>query len=141
MRSHLRTVFAIIVGIITSGLVTLITEMLSHSLLGDGSAMPNPDDAAAVAAYAEQMPFGMLISLLVAWCGGAFAGSLVASVLAPSFEKLVTTAVGASVLGLTVMNFFQFPHPTWLMISAVLLIPVASWLAIPRRRGGRRSTP
>lgn len=140
MRSYLRTAFAIIVGIITSGVVILITEMLSHSLLGNGSAMPNPEDAAAVAAYAEQMPFGILFSLLLAWCGGAFAGSLVASKLAPSLEKLVTTAVGVSVLGLTVMNFFQFPHPTWLMISAVLLIPVASWLAIPRGPSGRRST-
>lgn len=133
MNPVLRRVLAILSGVVAGALVIAVVEMLGHSLFGVGGAMPDPSDAAAVRAYADGMSFAALASLLVGWCAGAYVGSLVAIRIARGSERLVTLAVGGFVLFATVMNFFQFPHPLWLMVSAIVLIPVASWFAIGRR--------
>lgn len=132
MNPVLRRVLAILAGVVTGALVIGSVEMLGHSLFGVGNAMPDPSDAVAVRAYADGMSFAALASLLVAWCAGAYVGSLVAIRIAGGSERVMTLIVGGFVLFATVMNFFQFPHPLWLMVSAIVLIPVASWLAIGR---------
>lgn len=132
MNPILRRVLAVVSGVVASSLVILAIEAASHALLANGVVMPDVNDADAVRTYADSMSFAQLASLLVAWCAGSFVGSSVGIWLAKGSEKTVSLVVGAFVLGATVMNFFQFPHPTWLMVSAVVLIPVASWLAIPR---------
>lgn len=138
MNPVLRRVLAILAGVVAGGLLIAGVEMLGHSLFAGGSPMPDASDPAAVRAYAEGMSFAALASLLVAWCAGAYGGSLIAIRIAGGNERLMTLVVGGFVLFATVMNFFQFPHPTWLMVSALVLIPVASWLAIPRGSGGTR---
>ncbi|MEY3385365.1 MAG: hypothetical protein RIR53_176 [Bacteroidota bacterium] len=132
MNPILRRVLAVVAGVVASSLVILAIEDASHALLSNGVVMPDVNDADAVRTYADSMSFAQLASLLVAWCAGSFVGSSVGIRLAGGAERTVSLVVGAFVLGATVMNFFQFPHPTWLMVSAVVLIPVASWLAIPR---------
>ena len=132
MNPTLRRILAILAGTVVSSLVILAVEAVGHTMLADGVAMPDGSDPIAVQAYADSMSFGQLASLLVAWCAGSFVGSSVGIRLAGGAERTVSLVVGAFVLGATVMNFFQFPHPVWLMVSAVVLIPIASWIAIPR---------
>ncbi len=107
-------------------------EMLGHSLFMNGAPMPSATDPSAVKAYSESLGFGALASLLVAWCAGAYIGSIVAIRIAGSAERAMTLVIGGFLLASTVMNFLNFPHPMWLMVSAVVLIPVCAWLAIPR---------
>lgn len=133
MNPLVRRVLAILSGVVVSGLVIGGVEMLGHSLFGVGGAMPDQSDAAAVRAYAEGMSFAALASLLVGWCAGAYVGSLLAIRIARGSERLMTLIVGGFVLFATVMNFFDFPHPLWLMVSAIILIPVCAWLAMPRQ--------
>ena len=136
MHPVLRRILAAIAGVIVSGIVIAAIEYLGHSLFLGQSVMPDVNDEAAVRDYAAQLPLGALVSLLVAWTAGTYAGSFVACRIAQTRVHLSAIAVGLFVLLATVMNFFQFPHPMWLMIGAFLLIPVASWLAIPRLSGG-----
>ncbi|MFN6135057.1 MAG: hypothetical protein ACK475_02105 [Bacteroidota bacterium] len=133
MNSTIRTVLAVLSGVIASALVIAAVEMFGHSLFMNGAAVPAPADMSAVQAYAEGMSFGALASLLVAWCAGAYIGSMVAIRIVKGAERVTTLWVGGFVLAATVMNFFQFPHPIWLMVGAIVLIPVASWLAFPRK--------
>ncbi len=133
MNSTIRTVLAVLSGVIASALVIAAIEMFGHSLFMNGAAMPAPADTSAVQAYAEGMSFGALATLLVAWCAGAYIGSMVAIRIAKGAERVTTLLVGGFILAATVMNFFQFPHPAWLMISAIILIPTCAWLAMPRR--------
>lgn len=133
MNHILRRTLAVLAGMIASGLVVAAIEMLGHSLFMGSAAMPSSNDPLAVQAYAEGLNFGALASLLVAWCAGAYIGSMVAIRIAKGAERVTTLLVGGFILAATVMNFFQFPHPIWLMVGAIVLIPVASWLAIPRK--------
>lgn len=133
MNTTIRKIVAVLLGVIASGLVVAAIEMLGHSLFMDGAPMPSANDPAAVQAYAESLSFGALASLLVAWCAGAYVGSMVAIRIAGGAERVITLVVGGFILAATVMNFFQFPHPAWLMISAIVLIPICAWLAMPRR--------
>jgi hypothetical protein len=135
MNPILRRTLAVLAGMIASGLVVAAIEMLGHSLFMGSAAMPSSNDPLAMQAYAEGLNFGALASLLVAWCAGAYIGSMVAIGIAKGAERMMTLFVGGFVLVATVMNFFQFPHPTWLMVGAIVLIPVSSWLAIPRKQG------
>lgn len=130
MNPALRRVFAIMVGVVAGALVIGGVEMLGHSLFGMGESMPDPSDPAAVQAYADGMSFAALASLLVGWCAGAYVGSLVAIRIAGGSQRLITFVVGGFVLFVTAMNFFQFPHPLWLMVSAFVLIPLCAWLAM-----------
>lgn len=133
MNPILRRVLSISAGVIASGLVIAALEMFGHALFMDGAPMPPSADPAAVQAYAKSLSFGALASLLVAWCAGAYIGSMVAIRIAGGSERMMTLVVGGFILAATVMNFFQFPHPAWLMISAIILIPTCAWLAMPRR--------
>ena len=136
MHPVLRRILAAVAGVIVSGIVIAGIEYLGHSLFLGQSVMPDVNDRAAVREYAAQLPLGALVSLLVAWTLGTYAGSFVACRVAQTRVHLSAIAVGLFVLLATLMNFFQFPHPLWLMIGAFILIPVASWLAIPRLSGG-----
>ncbi|MFM8770644.1 MAG: hypothetical protein ACKOE4_01275 [Candidatus Kapaibacterium sp.] len=132
MNPLLRPVLAVLSGVIASGLVVAAIEMLGHSLFMNGAPMPSTTDPSAVNAYSESLGFGVLVSLLIAWCAGAYVGSMVAMRIARGDEKRSSMVIGGFVLAGAVMNFFQFPHPAWLMVSAVILIPVCAWLAIRR---------
>ncbi|MBU3678468.1 MAG: hypothetical protein FGM32_02530 [Candidatus Kapabacteria bacterium] len=136
MKPNLRRLLATISGLAAGILVIAALEMFGHALFMNGAPMPSATDPAAVQAYAEGMSFGALATLLVAWCAGAYVGTVVAVRVARGAERTMSLLIGGFVLASTVMNFFQFPHPMWLMISAIVLIPVASWLAIPRRSAG-----
>jgi hypothetical protein len=145
MKQILRRWLAVLSGVFASGLTVAAIEMLGHSLFMNGAPMPSTADPEAVRTYAESLSFGALASLLVAWCAGAYIGTMVAIMVARSLgsnstadrlvggvEKMMSLVIGGFVLASTAMNFFQFPHPMWLMISAFVLIPIASWIAIPR---------
>lgn len=133
MNPILRRVLAVLSGVVASGLVVAAIEMFGHSIFMNGAQMPSAADPSAVRAYSESLSFGALASLLVAWCAGAYVGSMVAIRVAGGAERMMTLVIGGFLLASTMMNFFQFPHPMWLMVSAVVLIPVCAWLAIPGR--------
>ncbi|MBU3698919.1 MAG: hypothetical protein FGM33_02760 [Candidatus Kapabacteria bacterium] len=131
MNPILRRVLAVVTGVVASSLVIMAVEFAGHAVLSGGSLIP--DENHEVLLDAKSLSFEQLVSLLVAWSAGSFVGSYVGIRIAGGAEKMISLLIGAFVLAATVMNFFQFPHPTWLMVSAIVLIPVASWLAIPRQ--------
>ncbi len=145
MKQKLYRWLAVLSGVFASGLTVAAIEMLGHSLFMNGAPMPSTNDPETVKAYAESLGFGALASLLVAWCAGAYIGTMVAiraaralgsistvDRLVGGVERMMSLVIGGFVLASAAMNFLQFPHPLWLMISAVVLIPVAAWLAIGR---------
>jgi hypothetical protein len=132
MHPVFRRILAAIAGVVASVIVIAGVEYLGHSLFLGSTIMSDMNNEAAVRDYAAQLPLGVLISLLVAWTAGTYVGSFVACRIAQTRVHLSAIAVGFFVLLATVMNFLQFPHPMWLMISAFVLIPIASWIAIPR---------
>lgn len=125
----LRRVLGSITGVVTAMAVIMIVESIGHSIAG-GPPMPDVNDAGAVAAYAAALPFGSLLSVLIAWVGGTAAGVVAGSLIAPGRQGTIAIAVGAVVMLGTIMQVTQFPHPTWLIVSSIAGIPAAAWLAM-----------
>lgn len=107
--------------------VIMLVETIGHTVSG-GPAMPDVNNAEAVAAYAASLPMGSLISVLIAWVGGTAAGVVAGSIIAPGRSFFIAIVVGALVLLGAVMQLMQFPHPMWLVVSSMIGIPVAAFL-------------
>ena len=90
--------------------------------------MPDVNNVEALAAYGASLPLGSLLSVLVAWVGGTAAGVVAGSIIAPGRSMFVASVVGAVVLLSAIAQVLQFPHPTWLVVSSMIGIPVAAFL-------------
>lgn len=123
----IRQVLGSITGVVTAMAVILIVENVGHMLAG-GPAMPDVNNPDAVAAYAASLPLGSLLSVLIAWVGGTAAGVVAGSRVAAGRPMLIASIVGAMVLLGAVMQVLQFPHPTWLVVSSMIGIPMAAFL-------------
>lgn len=134
LSSRLRTVLGAVTGIVTAMAVIMVVESIGH-VVSAGPPMPDVNDEAAVQAYAASLPLGSLLSVLLAWVGGAAAGVVAGSLVAPGRSALLAVLVGSIVLLGAIMQMMQFPHPLWLVVSSGVGIPLAAWLAM---RGTQR---
>ena len=112
-----------ILGVFTGGLVVLVVETIGHQLLGTAG----PGDLSKVT-----MP--MFAAVLVAWILGCAAGGWMATYWSQTTSSVTGTVVGLVLLAGSVANFFAFPHPIWLMISAVILMPLAAFMGASKAR-------
>lgn len=129
MSPTVRKILGSITGIVTAMAVIMIVETLGHKLAG-GPPMPDVTNADAVAAYAAALPLGSLLSVLLAWIGGTAAGVVAGSLVAPGRQVFIAILVGAVVMLGTITQVTQFPHPTWLVVSSIVGISAAAWLAM-----------
>jgi hypothetical protein len=127
ISSSTRQVLGIVAGIVTAMAVILLVETAGHAISG-GSAMPDVNNVEALAAYGASLPLGSLLSVLVAWVGGTAAGVIAGSIIAPGRSMFIASVVGAVVLLSAIAQVLQFPHPTWLVVSSMIGIPVAAFL-------------
>ena len=123
----IRQILGAITSVVTAMGVIMLVETIGHTVSG-GPAMPDVNNAEAVAAYAASLPMGSLISVLIAWVGGTAAGVVAGSIIAPGRSFFIAIVVGALVLLGAVMQLMQFPHPMWLVVSSMIGIPVAAFL-------------
>lgn len=122
----LRTVLAIVAGIVVAGLVIGVIEAIGHAIF------PPPDgfDPARAADQARMMaalPMEAKIAVVVAWFLGALAGAATAIALARRVLPAWIVAVAIATLGLWTTQLF--PHPDWMLASAVVLPLVAVLVA------------
>jgi hypothetical protein len=79
----------------------------------------------------------MFVSVLVAWVVGAWVAGTVAAVWSKAASLVTGAVAGGVLLAGAVANLVAFPHPVWMMVAAVVLIPAASVLGfklrMPRR--------
>ena len=127
----LKTILAVIAGVIAGGAIVFVTEAIGHSLFPPPADidLSNPDDVKRLMA---SLPAGAFAMVLLGWFLGSFAGAYVAHAIAR--KPVAAWAVAVIFILFTIMNFFMIPHPAW-MIAAGLLIPlVSAWLVL-RLRG------
>lgn len=124
----IRLILGSVTGIVTAMAVIWLVETVGHAMSG-GPAMPDVNNAEALAAYAASLPIGSLLSVLIAWVGGAAAGVVAGSLIAPGRSLFIAILVGALVLLGAIMQVMQFPHPMWLVVASMIGIPTAAWLS------------
>lgn len=142
----LRAIAAGLLGILLAVLLIAGLEALSHWVFPvpatANGALANPhslgrEDSARIFAG---IPLGAKVSVIVSWAIGAFAGAALALRIAAGLRwpgyvppGFVLIAAGATMMAI--------PHPWWMVVSAVMAIPLAGLLAIrlfarpPRKTG------
>jgi hypothetical protein len=123
--SAILIVGSLLLGMVTTGLV----EALGHWLF----PLPAGVDATSmesIKANLDKFAPGHFVSVLAAFGLGAFAGTALASYMAPCCPRVHCAIVGGVLMLLGLANVFAFPHPTWVVVTAVLLYPVSAILGL-----------
>lgn len=115
-RSWVRSsVVGVVIGVLAGGLTVFLIESLGHALFGTG----DPTDLTAITTP-------MWVSVLVAWILGSAVGGGVATYWGPGSTVRAGGIVGVVLLAGAVANMFAFPHPAWMIVGAVVLMPLAA---------------
>ena len=140
-----RSIVAVVVGWVLSGIVIFAIQMVNTIAYAPGGGKPivermedmkkMTEDPQAMKAYAESLPVTALLVVLLAWQIGVFIGGGVSALIAGRAQMLHAGIIGGLVLAATVFNFinmkrqYDFSHPDWMIIAALLLPLPASLLA------------
>jgi hypothetical protein len=111
-----------IVGVFAGGLTVAAIEALGHAVFG----VADPADLSTVTTP-------MLASVLVAWLLGAAVAGLTATHWSGRRSAWPGTISALVLFAGSVATLFAIPHPVWLAVATVLLMPAAGWLAASSR--------
>jgi hypothetical protein len=115
-----------IVGVFAGGMTIFLLEAAGHRAFGTANPLQG-----------ETVTTPMFASVLVAWVVGAWVAGTVAAVWSKTASLVTGAVVGGVLLAGAVTNLVAFPHPVWMMVAAVVLIPAGSVLGfklrMPRR--------
>lgn len=115
-----------LIGAFAGGLTVFLLEGLGHRLLGTA----DPTDPSSITA-------AMFASVLVAWIVGSAVAGATATYWARSTTLTLGLVVGLILLAGAVSNMLVIPHPLWMKVGAVILMPLAAVLAARAVMPGR----
>jgi hypothetical protein len=107
-----------LIGVFAGGLTIFLLEALGHAVLGTA----DPEDLSSVTP-------SMFASVLVAWIVGTAVAGALATYWARSTTVTLGVIVGLVLLAGAVSTMMAIPHPTWMKLAAVVLMPLAAVLA------------
>ena len=123
----MKKILALLVGLFVCVATVALIEQLNHSLFAPAIEL-NTQDPAAERAYMQNLPVVAYLLVLLAWITGTFTGISVASLIVKRVSRLFMPVITGMMLLSTVANFYLLPHPIWLMVATVVLIPAAGIL-------------
>ena len=114
-------------GVLVGGCVIAGVEAVGHAVFGDRTGAPGSQTP-------EELPFGVLLSVLAAWSLGVLAGSVVA--LRVSHQAAAAWTVTAVLFGAAAYTMVTVQHPLWFVLASVGFVFAAvlgaqRWLAPP----------
>jgi hypothetical protein len=132
-----RAILAIVAGCVLSALIVAGLEALGHQIYPPPAGIDLRDPAALPTVMA-QMPVGAFVILVSGWILGAGLGAWLTTKLSFTRKDWPGAAVGGWTLAATGINLFTISHPVWVVITALIGIPLATWAGI---RVGRPARP
>lgn len=124
-----RGILAIVVGCVLSVLVVAGVDALAHQIYPPPVGVDLRDPAAMRAIIAE-MPVGAFVIIVSGWILAAGLGAGLATRLSRTSKTWPGWAVGGVTLAATGINLFTIAHPVWVVIAALIGIPLATWAGI-----------
>jgi hypothetical protein len=122
----MKKILALLLGLVVCVATVAVLEQLNHSLFVPASASTaDSHDPSVATAFMKNLPVAAYLMVLFAWLAGAAIGIAVASLLIKRVSRLFVPVITGVMLLSTIANFYLLPHPTWLMIAAVVLIPLS----------------
>lgn len=121
----LKKILALVIGLVICVATVALLEQLNHSLFIPSSASTAESyDPSVATAFMKNLPVAAYLMVLFAWLVGTAFGIAAASLLIKRVSRLFVPVITGVMLLSTIANFYLLPHPTWLMIAAVVLIPL-----------------
>lgn len=122
----IRSLLAVLAGLVVAMIVIAAVEAAGHALY----PLPPGLDLARAADQERLMsvlPLQAKIAVILAWFLGALAGA--ATAIAIGRRVLPAWIVAVAIAGLGLWTTQMFPHPDWMLASAVVLPLVAVLVA------------
>lgn len=124
----LKKILALVIGLIVCVATVAVLEQLTHRLFVPGGfSTADADDPSVAIAFMKNLPLAAYLLVLLAWLAGTAFGIATASLLLKRVSRLFVPVITGVMLLSTIANFYLLPHPTWLMIGTVILIPMVGW--------------
>lgn len=124
-----RAILAIVAGCVLSVLVVAGLDALGHQVYPPPAGV-DLRDPAAIRTVTAQMPAGAFVIVVSGWILGAGLGAWLATRLSGTGKAWPGGAVGGVTLAATGINLFTIAHPVWVVIAALIGIPLATWVGI-----------
>jgi hypothetical protein len=123
-----RRIAAILAGFVVANIVIFALEALGHVIYPPppGLDLTKPE---AFRTMVSQMPPGAFVVLLVGWLAGTAAGVATAQRINRAPTLLPGLVVGTMLFAATAYNFSIIPHPLWVVVAALVGIPIVTGLA------------
>lgn len=131
-----RSLAAIVAGLVVAMLVIGGVEAVGHAIFPPppGLDLARAEDKARIM---EAIPFEAKLAVVLAWFLGSLAGA--ATAIAIARRVLPAWIVGVAIGALGLWTTQLFPHPDWMLASAVVL-PLVAVLVAKRLMIGRFAT-
>ncbi|MDC3252723.1 hypothetical protein OAU25_00550 [Crocinitomicaceae bacterium] len=128
---------AILLGILSAGILVFILELFSHSLypvdMKEFTEIINSKDPVLFEAFVLKQPLGSFISIILAH-GFGLLGGLVISRLIFRRSKMSLYIITAIMLLANTVNFLAMPHPTWFPFADLGFTIIIAFMYISSRR-------
>jgi len=120
MKSILKSLLAILVGMVTAMLLILVIQLISSKMypLPEGLS---PENAQAMSEWVMSLPISAFILLLASYFVATFDGVMLACWLAPNQPRAHGLVVFALLAASAALNLVTITHPSW-FIGATLVI-------------------
>ncbi|HET6604374.1 MAG TPA: hypothetical protein VFG21_09195 [Xanthomonadaceae bacterium] len=121
-----RSILAVLAGVVAAGVTVFLLEAASHIVFQPPAGI-DPGDPERLAEWMEQVPFGALVSVLIAWAVGTCLGGFVAARIARRAPVRHAVVVGVIELALGAMTVALIPHPLWFtIVGLACFVPMAA---------------
>ncbi len=127
-----RAIGAIVAGLLVAFAVVFVVELVSAQLFPSPAGM-DPMDLESVRQHMSEVSTGAFAMLLVAYGAAAFTGPMTARRIAGEAIRWAPLAVALLFAAVCVLNFIRVPNPAWLVVGTIVLVPLASWMAMRSR--------
>jgi uncharacterized membrane protein YeiB len=127
-----RNLIAVVVGVVVSIIIIVIGEALAHIMnpLPEGINMNDPE---AFKSFVTNAPVSLHLIILLNYALACFVGGLIASSIAIDNKMNKAMSLGGIFMGVGMFSLISLAHPTWVIISSVLVFLPFAYL------GGRMS--
>ncbi|MEM6879388.1 MAG: hypothetical protein AAF544_12555 [Bacteroidota bacterium] len=115
-----RNILSVIIGLVAAVAIFTLAETINSSL-HPAPADLNIEDPAAVKAFYQSQPLSLWLLVLSGWVLGSLACGFLIKLVSKSDRKQLPIIAGGLLTLSAVANFFLIPHPTWFVVTGLLV--------------------
>jgi Na+-driven multidrug efflux pump len=130
--SVVRIILGIVIGVAVGLGLVMAGDMINHRLFPPPPEVQvtNPE---AIRVYMQSAPIWSLLGLPITWTIAAFAAAFTGAKIGN--KPWAGWIAGGLIFAATCLNLAMIPHPLWMLLAAIVLVPSAAWL------GGKLGAP